>query len=61
METVSAEALPLMEYEPAGSHVCVEFHLEQRDFFFLLKYIHRCSCAPCLSCLQTLFLNWAIK
>lgn len=36
METVSAEALPLMEYEPAGSHVCVEFHLEQRDFCFLI-------------------------
>lgn len=61
METVSTEALPLMEHEPAGSHVCVEFHLEQMDFCFLLECIHRCSCAPFLSYLQTLFLNWTIK
>lgn len=51
METVSAEALLLMEYVPAGSHVYVEFHLEQMDFCFLLEYIHRHSCPPCLSCL----------
>lgn len=61
METVSTEALPLMEYEPAGSHVYVEFHLEQMNFCFLLEYIHRPSCAPFLSCLQTIFLNRTVE